>query len=33
MITAEIYTYVMHNGLAIIKFNSSNTKGPEIIDL
>ena len=33
MIIAEIYNYMMYNGLVIIKFNSDYTKGPEIIDL
>ena len=32
MLIAEIYNYTMYNGLVIVNFNSSNTKGSEIID-
>ena len=33
MIIAEIYNYMMYNGLVIEKFNSDYTSGSEIIDL
>ena len=33
MIIAEIYSYMVYNGLVIISFNSYYTKGSEIIGL
>ena len=33
MIIVEIDNYMMYIGLVMVKFNSGNTKGPEIIDL